>query len=84
MTITAIPVTLRDCAPDLARILGGILLGLAAVVARRFLTNPRLVGLIGPLWRRLTRVAGRFEQMLARPARVRKARSGGAAARSVR
>ena len=43
----------QDCAPELARRLGVILLGLAGLVAWRFLKNPRMVGIIVPLWRRL-------------------------------
>lgn len=76
-------VALRDCAPELARQLGAILLGLAGVMARRFLKNPRLVLLIVPLWRRLTRIAGRFERVVARPAKLRAARSGHGAGRTV-
>ncbi len=53
------------------------MLGLAAVVARRFLQKPQLVALILPLWRRLTRIAGRFERAAVRPALVRKAAAGG-------
>ena len=76
MTLTApiIPLSLRDRAPDLALRLGAILLGLAGVVARRFLKDPRLLGLIGPLWRRLTRIAGRFAGAVARPEATRAAR----------
>ena len=53
-----------------------ILLGLAGLVAWRFLKNPRLVGIIGPLWRRLTHVARRFERAVVRPAKMRAARQG--------
>lgn len=70
------PVELRDRAPDLAQRLAAILLGLAGLVAWRFLKNPRLVGIIVPLWRRLTRIAGRFERVVVRPAKVRTARTG--------
>lgn len=55
------------------------MLGLAGVVARRFLKDPRLLGLIGPLWRRLTRIARRFEGAATRPARRPTARRGKAA-----
>ncbi|MBC7634406.1 MAG: hypothetical protein H7251_02265 [Acetobacteraceae bacterium] len=54
--------SLKDCAPELAPRLAGILLGVAALVARRFLREPRLVALIGPVWRWLSRAAGRFER----------------------
>ncbi|MBC7635310.1 MAG: hypothetical protein H7251_06880 [Acetobacteraceae bacterium] len=58
-------------AAELVRRLGMILAGLAALVAARFLRNPRLIGLIGPLWRRLTHVASRIERAMARPLRAR-------------
>jgi hypothetical protein len=50
--------------------------GLAALVARRFLREPRLQTLIIPLWTRLTRAAGRFERLMTRFAanRLRKPR----------
>ncbi len=64
------PSLLSDDAAELVRRVGMILLGLAGLVAARFLRNPRLVGLIGPLWRRLTHVALRVEQAMVRPARV--------------
>lgn len=73
-TPSIIPPSLRDRAPELAQRLAAILLGLAGVMARRFLKDPRLVGLIGPLWRRLTRIARRFEGAATRPARKRTAR----------
>ena len=65
---------LPDCAPDLARRLGVIMLAVATLVARRFLKEPRLVGLIVPLWRWLTHAARRFERALAQVERVRVAR----------
>jgi len=77
-------VALRDCAPELARRLGAILLGLAGVIAHRFLKNPRLVLLIVPLWRRLTRIARRFEAVVARQARARPAGSRSASASRAR
>jgi hypothetical protein len=40
--------------------------GLAALVARRFLREPRLQSLIVPLWTRLTRTATRFHRLMAR------------------
>ena len=41
---------------------------LAALVARRFLREPHLIGLVGPLWSWLNRCVQRFEQ--ARPQRT--------------
>ena len=71
------PSDLETAAPELVRRLSVILMGLAALVAARFLRNPRLVGLIGPLWRRLTRVAGRVSRVMARrPVRARVSRAG--------
>ena len=80
MTSSTIPFTpvpdLRDHAPELARRLGVILLGLAGLVAWRFLKNPRMVGVIVPLWRRLTHIAGRFERVVIRADKVRAVRTG--------
>lgn len=59
---------------ELAHRLGVIMAGLAALVAWRFLRLPRLVGLIGPLWARLTRAARRFDRLVTRPARLLPAR----------
>jgi hypothetical protein len=52
-------------APDFARRLGLILAGLAALIARRFLREPRLAALIIPLWTRLNRAARRFARLMA-------------------
>ncbi len=52
------------------RRIGEILLGLAAVVARRFLREPRLVGLTVLLWQKLSRAVGRIDRAVSRPARV--------------
>ena len=73
------PSDLETAAPELVRRLSVILMGLAALVAARFLRNPRLVGLIGPLWRRLTRVAERVSRVMAgrQPVRARVSRGGG-------
>ena len=60
------PAPVQAYALDLARRVGLILTTLAALVARRFLTQPRLAALIIPLWRRLTRAARRFERLMAR------------------
>ncbi len=53
-------------APDFARRLGGILAGLAALVARRFLGDPFRAPLILPLWNHLTRAARRLNCAFAR------------------
>ena len=46
--------------------LGGILRDLAALIARRFLHDPRLAVLIIPLWQHLTRAASRLDRLRAR------------------
>ena len=51
-------------APDFAHRLGIILAALAALIARRFLREPRLAALIVPLWSRLQRAARRFEHLM--------------------
>ena len=56
---------LSAIAPETARRFGVIMAGLAALVARRFLREPHLIGLVGPLWSWLNRCVQRFEQ--ARP-----------------
>lgn len=74
---TPSPSDLETAAPALVRRLSVILAGLAALVAARFLRNPRLVGLIGPLWRRLSRIAGRVSRAMSRPqVRVRASQAG--------
>ena len=60
-----------DVAPEVVRRLAMILAGIAAVVAQRFLRQPRLVGLTVPLWGWLRRSAQRFEAAVARPRVVR-------------
>ena len=72
--MTAPSPLLSDDGAALVRRVGMILLGLAGLVAARFLRNPRLVGLIGPLWRRLTHVAGRVGRAMARTDRTRTVR----------
>ena len=67
MTVNAPTPDLLEVAPALVRRLAVILGALAAVVARRFLREPALAGVIVPLWHRLTRVARRFEQAVLRP-----------------
>ena len=54
--------------PNPAAGIGGILRSLAALIARRFLNDPRHAVFIVPLWRLLTRAAGRLETLLARRA----------------
>ena len=53
-------------APDFARRLAGILLALAALIARRFLRDPFRAPLILPLWTHLTRAARRLNGAFAR------------------
>jgi hypothetical protein len=53
-------------APDFAHRLGVILLGLAALIARRFLRDPFRAPLILPLWTHLTRAAHRLNRAFAR------------------
>ena len=60
------PTPIQASAPDIARRVGLIVAGLAALVAKRFLHDPHLVLLIVPLWTRLTRTARRFERLMAR------------------
>jgi HAMP domain-containing protein len=61
-----LPASVQAYAPDLARRLRLILTTLAAIIARRFLREPRLAALIVPLWRRLNRATRRFERLMAR------------------
>ena len=49
-----------DVAPELVQRLGWIVAGLAAVVARRFLKEPKFFALIIPLWSWLGRCGRRF------------------------
>lgn len=65
------PIDLIQDAPALAARLGLILHGLMALVARRFLRQPRLMGLAVPFWSWLSRKRQRFERMVTRPIRVR-------------
>ncbi len=69
------PLSLGDDAAEFARRLRLISAGLAALVARRFLRMPHLVGLTILVWTRITRVVRRFERMVVRPARVGAARA---------
>lgn len=67
---------LHESTPELVRKLGLIVAGLAALVARRFLRMPHLVGLTVQLWRRISHVVYRFERALTRPGQARGARAG--------
>ena len=62
----SVPLPAPAFAPDFARRLGVILAALAALIARRFLREPKFAALIVPLWSRLTRTARRFERLMAR------------------
>ena len=58
------PTPVQAFAPDFSRRLRLILTTLAALIARRFLREPRLAALIVPLWSRLQRAARRFERLM--------------------
>ena len=76
MNILTIPSHLPASAPELARRLGMILAGVVAVVARRFLREPKLMALTVPLCGWLGRTAQRFARAMTRPVVVRPARVG--------
>ena len=59
--------SLAVATPELARRLGGILAGLAALIAARFLRKPHLMVLTVPLWGFLGRAARRFARALTQP-----------------
>lgn len=88
-TAPATPFILPDSAPELARRFAMIMAGLAALVARRFLRMPHLMGLTVLLYSRLSRAVRRFHRALtrmpaqARVARVRAERADVARARSM-
>lgn len=65
------PFNLPATTPELALRLSLILAGLVALVARRFLRMPRLVGLTIALCSRLGRAAWRFARMMTRKTAVR-------------
>jgi hypothetical protein len=65
VTHASIPAPVQAFAPDLARRVALIVANLAALVAHRFLREPRLSSLIIPLWTRLTRTARRFDRLMA-------------------
>ena len=66
MQSAPLPAPVQAYAPDFARRLGIILATLSALIARRFLREPKFSALIVPLWTRLTRTARRFERLMAR------------------
>jgi len=59
-----IPAPVQAFAPDFARRFSAIMAALAALVARRFLRDPRLALFIVPLWNRLNRYSRRFERLM--------------------
>ena len=75
MTSSSTVLRLVDVAPECARRLVEILAGLAAVVARRFLRDPKYFRLILPLWGWLGRVGRRFARLPLRPLAARPVRS---------
>ncbi len=64
MKPAAIPAPVQAFAPDFSRRLGVILATLGALIARRFLREPRFAALIVPLWTRLRRAARRCERLM--------------------
>ncbi|MBC7637128.1 MAG: hypothetical protein H7251_16175 [Acetobacteraceae bacterium] len=70
MNINPTPFGLPDAAPELARRFAMIMAGLGALVARRFLKMPHLVGFTGLLWGRLNRAVQRFYRALTVPAQA--------------
>jgi len=68
MDTALLPVQVQAFAPDLARRVGLILAALVALIARRFLREPRLIALTIPLCARLNRAARRFTRLMARVA----------------
>src|SRR5205814_1677260 len=65
MTLATITPELRVLAPVIAQQLGLILANLAALIAHALLRNPRYVGVIIPLWTRITRASRRFSSLIA-------------------
>jgi len=60
-----IPDPVQAFAPDFARRFSAIMAALVALIARRFLRDPRLALFIVPLWNRLNRTTRRFERLMA-------------------
>jgi hypothetical protein len=71
MTATPLPQALRALVPGFASRFALILSALCALVAARFLRNPRLLALIVPVWSRISRAAQRLDRVLARLAEGR-------------
>lgn len=69
------PFSLPDSAPELALQFGAILAGLVALVARRFLRMPHLIGFTLLLCGRLGRMVRRFERLMTVPARAPRLRT---------
>ena len=67
MSLVTSPPVQPELAADLARRLGVILAALAAVVARRFLKDPKFFALIIPLWSWLGRSGRRFGRVKVQP-----------------
>ena len=76
MTDASPVLRLTETAPETMRRLGLIVAGLAALIARRFLRDPKFGALVGPLWSWLNRSVQRFGcvRSLAVPARPLAAR----------
>ena len=70
MNLPGTPFGLPDTAPELARRFAVIMAGLGALVARRFIRMPHLVGFTLLLWGRLNRAVRRFHRALTVPAKV--------------
>ena len=75
MTLSPAPPSVMEAVPELARRLGLIVAGLAEVVARRFLRDPKFMWVIVPLWHWLHRSARRFARVTLRPAAPRRPRA---------
>jgi len=73
MTHLPCPSSLPATAPELVRRFGAILMALAAVVARRFYRDPKLMALTLPLWSWLSRSVQRFGRAITRKSGVRAA-----------
>ena len=71
MSIISPTPRLNDAAPETVRRLGLIVGGLAALVARRFLRDPKFFAVIGPLWSWLNRRVQRFGRLRMGTAAVR-------------
>ena len=76
MTNASPVLRVRETAPETVLWLGLIVAGLAALIARRFLRDPKFAALVGPLWSWLNRSVQRFGRVrsVAVPARPLAAR----------